>query len=230
MQCLHCYFFGGRPVFTGSRRRSKSSNCGLVKAVSAANPARSNSLFFTFRPSSRARCFNTATCRYSPAGIVKVSRTTLFFLADDFFLCFASRGLSSTSDAGGLSLDSTGLAVAGGVLTAGLTTTGLVTAAELAAGAGLAAVTGLVAAAGLRGAAVLVAVAGFAAVAGLRAAAGLVAATGLAGVAGLPAVAGLAGVTGLPAAAGLAAVSGVVGARFGLVVTVIQHPFSQNNY
>ncbi|MBT9540855.1 hypothetical protein [Thiobacillus sp.] len=97
----------GRPVLITSRRRTAASSDVSLSFARLATAARRISLFFADMPASRQRFLSAVICAYSSSGMVKLSRTSLAFLALaglSSLLFLATKGVGSwaTFFAGGV--------------------------------------------------------------------------------------------------------------------------------
>lgn len=71
----------GRPVLMDGTACTALRKAASDMPVSTLSPARSSSLFFTGWASAAQRCFKVSMAAYSSLGMVKLSRTSLGFLA-----------------------------------------------------------------------------------------------------------------------------------------------------
>ncbi len=70
----------GRPVFSVGTAARADLKAPSFRPLSTVRPARSSSLFFTDVPSAMARVLSRSMTAYSALGMVKLSRTSFWFL------------------------------------------------------------------------------------------------------------------------------------------------------
>lgn len=104
---VDCFVAGasalGRPVLMEGTACSAERNAASDSPASIFNPARSNSLFLTGWASAFARCFRASITAYSSLGMVKLSRTSLGFLARTSLAGSAGAGAAAFALAGAVS-------------------------------------------------------------------------------------------------------------------------------